>query len=104
VHGVRALCLKHGVHESGTAARLGRLVERGRLDADLGRDLLDALHFLMGLKLRHQLALRREGRVPDNLVRPSALSTMERDQLEDALAIVKRFRAALRQGFRLDAL
>jgi signal-transduction protein with cAMP-binding, CBS, and nucleotidyltransferase domain len=29
---------------------------------------------------------------------------MDRDQLKDALAIVKRFRALLRQRFRLDAL
>lgn len=104
VHGVRALSLKHGVQESGTALRLRRLVEAGHLDADVGRDLLEALHFLMGLKLRHQLLQRAQGRVPDNLVKPSALSTMERDQFKDALAIVKRFRALLRLRFRLDAL
>lgn len=104
VHGLRALSVKHGVHESGSAARLRRLVEHGHLDAELGRDLLEALHFLMGLKLRHQLLQRAEGRAPDNLVKPSALSTMERDQFKDALAIVRRFRALLRLRFRLDAL
>ena len=104
VHGVRALCLQHGVREPGTAARLRRLVERGVLDAGLGRDLLEALHFLMELKLRHQLRDRATGLAPGNLVQPSALSTMERDQLKDALAINKRFRGLLRQRFRLDAL
>ncbi|WP_298835306.1 putative nucleotidyltransferase substrate binding domain-containing protein [uncultured Piscinibacter sp.] len=104
VHGVRALCLKHGVREAGTAARLEVLVARRLLDAPLGRDLAEALHFLMGLRLRHQLRARAAGAVPDNTVRPSALSTMERDQLRDALAIGKRFRTLLRQVFRLDAL
>lgn len=104
VHGVRALSLKHGVHESGTAARLRRLVEQGQLDAAFGRDLLEALHFLMGLKLRHQLLQRAAGTPLDNFVKPSALSTMERDQFKDALAIVRRFRALLRLRFRLDAL
>lgn len=104
VHGVRALCLQHGVREPGTAARLRLLVERGLLDAGLGRDLLEALHFLMELRLRHQLRDRAAGLAPGNLVQPSALSTMERDQLKDALAINKRFRALLRQRFRLDAL
>ena len=104
VHGVRALCMQHGVREPGTAPRLRRLVERGLLDAALGRDLLEALHFLMELKLRHQLRERAAGRTPGNLVQPSALSTMERDQLKDALAINKRFRGLLRQRFRLDAL
>jgi CBS domain-containing protein len=104
VHGVRALCLRHGVREPGTAQRLRRLVERGLLDANLGRDLLEALHFLMEMKLRHQLRQRAAGQTPGNTVQPSDLSTMERDQLKDALAINKRFRVLLRQRFRFDAM
>ena len=104
VHGVRALSLQHAVRESSTVARLRVLVERGVIDAGLGRDLHEALHYLMGLKLRHQLRQRETGETPGNQVQPSALSTMERDQLKDALAINKRFRALLRQRFRLDAL
>lgn len=104
VHGVRALSLAHGVRESGTADRLRVLMASGVVDAELGRDLLEALHYLMGLKLRHQLRQRDAGEAPSNLVSPSALSTMDRDQLKDALAINKRFRALLRQRFRLDAL
>ena len=64
VHGVRALCLRHGVREPGTAQRVRRLVERELLDAGLGRDLLEALHFLMELKLRHQLRQRAAGQDP----------------------------------------
>jgi CBS domain-containing protein len=104
VHGVRALSLKHQVRESGTAERLHRLVEARHLDADLGRDLQEALHYLMGLKLRHQLRQRAAHQLPDNSVRPAELSTMDGDQLKEALAIVKRFRALLRQRFRLDSL
>ena len=104
VHGVRALALKHRVQAIGTAERIQRLVEGQHLDADLGRDLEEALHYLMGLKLRQQLRQRTHGHTPDNLVRPSALSTMDRDQLKDALAIVKRFRSLLRERFQLDAL
>jgi len=104
VHGVRALCLQHGVREPGTAQRLRRLVERGLLEADLGRDLMEALHFLMELKLRHQLRQLAAGEAPGNSMQPSALSTMERDQLKQALAINKRFRALLRQRFRFDAM
>ena len=32
------------------------------------------------------------------------LTTLERDLLKDALAAVKRFKAVLRQRFRLDTL
>ncbi len=104
VHGVRALALRQGLRETGTAVRLAKLRELGQLDAPLAADLLEALHYLMGLKLRHQLRQRAGGQEASNLVRPSDLSTMDRDQLKDALAIVKRFRALLRTRFRLDTL
>jgi CBS domain-containing protein len=104
VHGVRAMCLQYGVREPGTPQRLRRLIERELLDPGLGQDLLEALNFLMEMKLRHQLRQRAAGQAPSDLVQPSALSTMERDQLKDALAINKRFRLLLRHRFRLDAL
>ena len=104
VHGMRALALRHGVRQSGTAERIRALVALRQLDEPLGRDLLEALHYLMGLKLRQQLRQRAAGEAPGNLVRPSDLSTMDRDQLKDAMAIVSRLRALLRQRFRFDTL
>ncbi len=104
VHGVRALALQYGVHEQGTVARLARLTEQGRIEAELARDLVQALHLLMGIRLTHQLNQRRHGMTASNEVKPSDLSTLEREPLHDALAIVKRFRAFLRQHFRFDAL
>jgi CBS domain-containing protein len=104
VHGVRALCLRHGVRESGTAARIERLRAIGVLDGEMARDLTEALHYLMALKLRCQLRQRAGGEAASNLVRPSDLSTMERDQLKSALAINRGFRALLRQRLHLDAL
>jgi len=76
----------------------------GRVDETLARDLVDALHLLMGLRLTHQLVQRARGEPASNEVRPSALSTLERQPLLDALAIVRNFRAFLRQHFRLDLL
>ena len=104
VHGVRALALQRRVRAVGTVARLQELVALQAIDDVLARDVTDALHFLMGLKLSHQLQQRAAGEVPDNLVRPAELGVLEREPLQDALAIVKRFRAFLRQHFRLDLL
>jgi CBS domain-containing protein len=104
VHGVRALCLAQRLQAADTVQRLQALVAQGALDAELGRDLAEALHYLMGLKLRRQLAQHAAGAPQDNLVRPSDLSTMERDQLKDAMAITRRLREHLRQRFKLDAL
>jgi CBS domain-containing protein len=104
VHGVRALALQYGVREQGTAARLARLVQLQRIEPDLAQDLVQALHLLMGIRLTHQLSQREHGQVAGNEVKPSELSTLEREPLHDALAIVKRFRLFLRQHFRFDAL
>ena len=104
VHGVRALALQFGVREQGTAARVLALQRLGRLDEEMARDLVDALHLLMSIRLSHQLKQRAAGQQAGNEVRPSALSTLEREPLHDALAIVKRFRLHLRQHFKFDSL
>ena len=104
VHGVRALALQHGVREQGTAARAAQLVARHNLDETVARDLVDALHLLMGVRLTHQLRQCAQGLPASNQIQPSALSTLERESLHDALAIVRRFRSFLRQHFKLDSL
>ena len=104
VHGVRALALQAHLGDTTTLARVRALEKAGRLGVDLARDLVDALHFLMGLKLRHNLRQRSAGEPVDNLVRLSQFGMLERDQLKDSLAIIKRFRQFLRQHFHLDLL
>ena len=85
VHGVRALALQYRVRALGTAARLRALVADGRIDQALARDLTDALHFLIGLKLANNLRQMAEGRTPDNAIRLSELGTLERQALKDSL-------------------
>jgi CBS domain-containing protein len=104
VHGVRAMALQYRIGALATSQRLAALSERGLLDAELARDLVDSLHFLMGLKLKHQLEQRQSGVDADNLIVLSQLGTLERDTLKDSLAIVKRFRQVVHQHFKLDAL
>lgn len=104
VHGVRTLALQHHVAELGTAARLQVLAEHGHLPAAMARDLTEALHFLMALKLDNNLRQQHAGQPVDNLLHLSSLGTLERDLLKDTLAIIKRFRQHLRLHFRLDSL
>lgn len=104
VHGVRALALQQRLRVNGTQERLHRLVEQQQIDPGLARDVLDALHYLMALKLNCQLRQKQAGQVPGNRVRPSELGALERDTLRAALRIVRRFRGEIHQRFRLDAL
>jgi CBS domain-containing protein len=98
VHGTRALALQAGLAETGTAARLAALAAAGRLDAAFARDLTDALHWFMGQRVARGLA------GDPAVLRPAELATLDRQALQDALAIVRRFRAHLRQHFHFDAL
>ena len=74
------------------------------LNAALGDELVQSLHFLMGLRLQAGLAELDTGRQVTGNVDPERLSSLERDLLKDALAVVKRFKALLHQRLRLDLL
>jgi CBS domain-containing protein len=103
VHGVRSLALGEHVQATGTQARIDALVAAGRLSSSFATDLVDSLHFLMGLKLKAGLAeLDATGTVSGG-VRSDRLSSLERDLLKDALAVVKRFKAIIRNQFHLEA-
>ena len=104
VHGVRTLALQYGVAALGTVDRLRGLSDAGRIDAGLARDLVDALHCLMGLKLASNLRQIDAGQPPDNAVRLVDLGTLERQALKDSLAIVRGFKQWLAMHYRLDAL
>ena len=104
VQGARALALKHGIAALPTAERLAALAEQRRLPAPMARDLTDALHLLIGMKLASNLRQMAAGRAPDNAIRLAELGTLERQALKDALAIVRRFKQWLSRHYRLDAL
>lgn len=104
VHGARALALQYGIPAQATAERLRMLAGAGRIDTGLARDLTDALHCMMGLKLASNLGQIAAGRAPDNSIRPVDLGTLDRQALRDSLKIVRDFKAWLAQHYRLDAL
>ncbi len=104
VHGVRSLALRHGIVASGTVDRLGELVRVNAMPAELARDLTDALHFLMQLRLSNNLQQRQGGQASSNQVQRSNLSRLEHETLQNSLAIIKSFRQYLSQVFRLDSI
>ncbi|MFO1104474.1 MAG: putative nucleotidyltransferase substrate binding domain-containing protein [Amaricoccus sp.] len=104
VHGVRALALENRVRALGTVDRLKALEAAGRVEAGMARDLTDALHFLIGLKLDNNLRQMAAGRQPDNAVRLSELGTLDRQALKDSIAIVRGFKQWLGRHFRFDLL
>lgn len=102
VHGVRSLSLEQHIAATSSLERLDALVGAGVLPRDMATDLADALQFLMALKLRAGLAELDTGRPVSGGVHLARLSSLERDLLKDALAVVKRFRTLVRHRYHLD--
>ena len=103
VHGVRSLALAHRVTQTSTTGRISALVADGKLDAAMGVDLTDSLHFFMGLKLKVGLAELDTGKAVTGSISVARLSSLDRDLLKDTLGVVKRFKTLLRHRFHLDA-
>ncbi len=104
VHGARTLALEYRLPELSTVDRLNRLAAEGRIEKERARDLIDAIRFMIGLKLSNNLRQIEAGRAPDNLIRLGELGTLERQSLRDSLQIVKDFRQFLSRHYRLDVL
>ncbi|GHA67684.1 hypothetical protein GCM10009007_05470 [Formosimonas limnophila] len=107
VHGIRALSLQAQLSETNTFERISRLSQANVLDAQLAKDLSQALAYLMDVRLKaglHAQAIASPLSNNHNQVDMSALTTLERDLLKEALHVVKRFKAMIRQHFHLGNL
>lgn len=101
MHGVRTLTLDAGVTAHDTAGRITQLREAGVLSAARAADLGEAMDHLLGLRARAQAVALRGGAVPDDRVRPNALSGLERERLRQCFKVVADFQDMLRRRYSL---
>lgn len=102
VHGVRALSLEARLPETNTFERIAKLTQAGVLDENLSKDVNEALNYLMDIRLKAGLQAHATCSLDGhNDVDMESLTTLERDLLKEALAVVKRFKAMIRQHFHL---
>lgn len=99
VHGVRALALEHGIHQTATKNRLAALVEQSVIDKEVAQNLMEALAFFLSKRLA--VALEQTDRTA-RCVNPNTLSALDKDLLKQSLAIVKSFKQFLVRHYRLD--
>jgi len=104
VHGIRSLALANRLTVVSTAGRIEALTAAGKLPVKLGADLIDSLHFFMGLKLKIGLQHLDSGRTASGGIQMERLSSLDRDLLKDTLGVVKQFKVLLSQRFHLEAL
>lgn len=100
VHGIRTLALENDVlHVPSTKGRLKALVSSHALTQERADTLLEALEFFMAQRL--SVALSTDDKHARQ-VNPTTLSALERDLLKECLAVVKSFKAQLRQHYQLE--
>ena len=99
----RVLALEHRLEALGTVERLRAMANQLTVAPALVRDLIETLHMLMALKLRNNLRQLSLGQTISNLVELSSLGTLDRDQLTDALGIIRQFKQFLRHHYRLES-
>ena len=104
VHGIRSLALAQRLEAVSTSERIEALRAQGALPDKLASDLMDSLHFFMGLKLKVGLQELALGDGVSGGVQIDALSSLDRDLLTDTLGVVKQFKVLLNQRFHLEAL
>ena len=104
VHGVRALALAERISVVSTAQRIEALVALGKLSDSLARDLVESLHFFMGLKLKVGLQELATGHEVSGGVTLAKLSSLDRDLFNDTLSVVKQFKTLLNQRYHLETM
>ena len=102
VHGIRVLALEADVEASNTFERLEALVSKNVLERALADDVAESLAFLMRLRLEAGLEALQGQKTMSNEVDTASLSTLDKDLLQDALLVVKRFKQMINQHYHLD--
>lgn len=100
VHGIRTMAPEYDIFAApSTKSRLKALVNLQVLTQERADTLNEALEYFMAQRL--SVALISEDKYAHQ-VDPTTLSALERDILKECLAVVKSFKAQLRQHYQLD--
>jgi CBS domain-containing protein len=102
VGAARVLALQLGLRETNSIDRFRAAAAAGALGGTEVGELTDAFQLLMRLRLRHQLAQLDRGEAPDNLLVVGKLSHADALLFRDALQIVRRLQASIRDRFAID--
>jgi len=100
----RACSLAAGSRERSTLERLTRAAEAGKISQEGAEILAETFQFLMGLRLREQLAALHAGQTPTNQVRIQHLSAVERRHLKDAFVSIRQMQEGLGAAFQTSRM
>lgn len=102
VHGIKSLCLEHGILNINTIKRIQALNEKRVLDDEFAKEIANAYNFLQSLKLSSNLQKLDEFLPVDNFINPDNLTSMQKDLLKDSFRIVNKLKKRLAYHFKLN--
>jgi CBS domain-containing protein len=102
VHGIRSLALEHRILKTNTVERIKALTEKEVFEKPFAADLMEALCFMVSLRLRFELEKVTRNEPYDNYIKPTKLNKLERDLLKDSFKIVNSFKQFITYHFKLD--
>ncbi len=100
----RIHALAAGAHARSTPARLSSAADAGALSPTDADTLAESFAFLLRLRLRAQLANRRDGLPPTNDIVLDHLSTLERRHLKEAFLAIRDAQEALSRRYEAGRL
>lgn len=98
VEGIRILALLHGIRETATIKRIGRLVSGGFIHRDDGEYFEAAYLFLLHLALKVQTEKALQGRT-DTFINPKKLSRRDRETLHHAFKAITSLQSLVAAEF-----
>lgn len=101
VDAARILALAAGIEHTGTATRLRAAGPRLRLPADEVEAMVEAFHFVLLLRLRHQLAHPGAPGAEANRIDPDSLNELDRRILKEAMRQARKLQDRLALDYRL---
>lgn len=101
---VRVYSLAEGLLEVGTCQRIRALRERGAMQPDDAKSLLQAFGLVLNLRYRLHALCHREQRTPTNAISPKQMSSFERGHLREAFKLIKSAQEALGARYSVGML
>jgi PAS domain S-box-containing protein len=96
----RLHALKHGLEETNTSRRLQALCNRGVIQEADYRETAQAGSYLLGLRLRHQISLIKDGNMADNCINPDTLTGLEVGMLKHIFARISTIQKSMSLEFQ----
>jgi CBS domain-containing protein len=104
VDAARVFALSAGIASVGTVARLRESAVAARLDGQEVAAAVLAFRHLQRIRLLDQHRKLAAGQLPDNLLDPDTLNSLDRRILVESLKQARRLQQALRLSFRVEGL